>query len=543
MHLSKSSQNWPEWYQGAGEYSGRGTVYSDELGKLIEGEFSVTWNDHGECRISCSPSNLDMIELLRLSDEFDKFRDLSVSTDMGQFLAKKCYLDGLTLGFPGASGIRFISLVACFVATGIAPVFWNAPVINLVSRFQPQQPIAQHPLRPLQPSSVPAPAHIRLESTIDSDRRPSGFCQFRVGDSAAFIDYLPDYEEKQQRLHNGTSKSEVTCMIVGFLRSNALLDADSILQWFPSDVFALLSFASGTSVGLGLIEIRGSHGQLHSRVHVSSLPGEYVDGPVVVGDFPHGSEDQQSGLGPLISVALIANAEALERVRHLSDAITAAKSELQTPERAFSTIVRALDGISNRLQLNRRHLLQELKGSEPDQIRKVLVDARDAVKQIAQQMTVAGAASSEVATVQRIASRVEQADAIEDSFGLTIPRLLQHYGLHDERAIADCYSARPRFDGLTWPAALNKYRAGVIHKGHIDFSGGVPMSDVVSITKHLVDVASRICLKEIGYLGTYNPFNDAATQVVRIDWITSAEHVELFSLGGKSPSMFRRIGF
>jgi hypothetical protein len=471
-----------------------------------------------------------MIELLRLSDDFDKFRNLSIRTDAGEFLAKKCYCDGLTLRFPGECAIRFITLTASFVCTGVEPVLWNAPVVNLVSRFQPQRPIVQHPLRPIQPSST------------DDERRPNGFCQFSFAGSLAFIDHLSNYEEKQKRLLDGTSQSEVTCMMVGFVPSDVQFDADSILQWFPSDVFTLLSLASGTSVGLGLIEVRGSNGQLHSRVHVSSLPEGFVSGPVIVGDFPHGS-GQQSGLGPMISAGLMAGAEAMEKVRHLSDAITAAKSELQTPERAFSTIVRALDGLSNRLQLNRRHLLQELTGSEPDQIRKVLVDARDAIKQIAQQMPTVSTASSEVATVQRIASRVEQADAIEDSFGLTLPRLLQRYGLHDEQAIADCYSARPRYDGLTWPAALNKYRAGVIHKGHIDFSGGVPMSDVVSITKHLIDVATRICLKEIGYLGAYNPFNDAATQIVTVDWVTSAQHVELFSLHGKAPSMFRRVGF
>ena len=464
-----------------------------------------------------------MLDFLRLSDEFDGFRDLRIRTNTGEFVAGKGYLDGLTIQSPERSSLRFVTLTASFVCAGVEPALWNAPVLNLLSRFQSQQPIMQHRLRPSQPSTIP-------------------FCQFGFAGSTAFIDYFPDYEEKQERLLNGKSKAEVTCMMVGFVPPSEQYDTESILRWFPSDGFALLSLATGTSVGIGFIEVRNAKGQLHTRVHVSSRPEDFVEGPVVVGDIPHGL-GQQSGLGPLISTALLSSHEAMKKVLHLTDAITAAKSELQTPERAYSTIVRALDGLSNQLQLNRRHLLQELTGNEPDQIRNVLVDAKDGVMQIAKQMELAGAISSAIATVRRIASRVEQADAIEDSFGLTLPRLLKHYGFQDELAIASCYATRPRYDGLTWPDALNKYRAGVIHKGHIDFSGGVPMADVVSITRHLIDVVTRICLKEIGYLGTYNPFNSAATQTVTADWVTSAQHMELFGLHGKVPSMFKRIGF
>jgi hypothetical protein len=97
--------------------------------------------------------------------------------------------------------------------------------------------------------------------------------------------------------------------------------------------------------------------------------------------------------------------------------------------------------------------------------------------------------------------------------------------------------------GDTWNQALNKYRGSVIHRGFLDYSTGVVMGDVVSLTRHLVDVAIRVCLKEAGYAGTYNPFNRTAMQRNQIDWVTNETSIAQFGFNGHTPKLFKTIRF
>jgi hypothetical protein len=159
-----------------------------------------------------------MIELLRLADEFDKFQNLCIRTDTGEFLAKKCYLDSLTLKVPGRSEIQFITLIASFERAGVAPECWNTPVINLVSRFQPQQPIVNHPLRRLYPRNISIHGQPEKQPETADEIRRRDFCQFVFSGLPAFIDYLPSYEERKEKLRAGMSQSEVTCMMVTYRR-------------------------------------------------------------------------------------------------------------------------------------------------------------------------------------------------------------------------------------------------------------------------------------------------------------------------------------
>ncbi len=48
--------------------------------------------------------------------------------------------------------------------------------------------------------------------------------------------------------------------------------------------------------------------------------------------------------------------------------------------------------------------------------------------------------------------------------------------------------------------------AGVIHRGYLDYGAEAEILDVLWYTRHLIDIAARIAMKEVGYDGIYDPF-------------------------------------
>ena len=141
----------------------------------------------------------------------------------------------------------------------------------------------------------------------------------------------------------------------------------------------------------------------------------------------------------------------------------------------------------------------------------------------------------------RIADRALSADSTDDKFGLSLGRILSYYKLDDEAAVASFYTKHPRRDGFTWAQALDVYRGGVIHRGFLDYSTGTEIMDVVCCTRHLIDIAIRVCLREIGYGGTYNPMNMAATQQSPLDWVKTDQSIGLFGYNGMIPKMIKYV--
>jgi hypothetical protein len=120
--------------------------------------------------------------------------------------------------------------------------------------------------------------------------------------------------------------------------------------------------------------------------------------------------------------------------------------------------------------------------------------------------------------------------------------VLKHFDLHDQVAIEEFYRTYPRVDGITWNQALNKYRGGVIHRGFLDYSSDVLMDDVVCCTRHLIDIAIRICFRVSGYEGTYNPFNRAAMQRNEVGWVIDGTSIGQFGFNGRIPNLFKTVG-
>jgi hypothetical protein len=533
------------WFQSFGIYEGDGTVFSETLGRAIRGRFSIKWDDLGNLSVHCFPTNLELHECMRIAEDFDKFHDLIVATESGCFRARQCYCSGptLSLGQQGGSATLKFSTLACTFITSEnrVPSIWNASLTNFLMDLRHCPGVAdRHPLRiyqtPIIPENFPGDKLAMARFIANSKNR---IVAFEFNGSTAFIEHLPSYDEVKADLKDHRSPNRVTSVMVGTIPTGAGFEPEDVREWFPADILFGLTFASGSRVGLGVIDLRDQDGRFCARIHLSFASGRYTDGHLTLSDLVHANA-VDSGLGPFLTCLLKASDVSMRRIRLLAAAIDLSQDTLETPDHAFAFIVRALDGLANDLKLTKSNLRAELPAATGDQVGKILLGASKSIHRLSRGGCSPADAKAKAALV-RIADRTLSADSTDDKFGLSLGRILSYYQLDDETAVASFYTKYPRRDGFAWTQALDVYRGGAIHRGFIDYSAGIEIMDVVCCTRHLIDIAIRICLREIGYGGTYNPINMAATQQSPIDWVKTEQNIGLFGYNGRIPKMIEYV--
>ena len=519
-------------YEEQGVYEGRGTVWSETLKSAITGRFRVTWSDRGGCRIDCFETNLSMPQSIAMLQDFNEFRGLKIQCEGAAFQAARCYIayadegDGLESNQPD---ISFTTLEGEYIASPDKPRFWIVSLLNLVAE-----------ILPFRSNGTPHPL-LRKTEPLNTASAVPRYIPLRFNGEEAFIEQLPYYEQRSQALKDGAETVLSTAILAGAVPNSAGLDIEAVKDWLPIASADALSLATGVSVGIGNIELRDENGVLNRRIHIPFQNKNFKPNHSFVTDPAH-ARTGRSAIGTLAQNAIDSSVETKKRFRLLVSAIEEAQDAIGTPDHAYTYIVRALDGIANIRGVNRTRLADALSATCAQNTRQILFEARDKVRK--EELTYRKAGDTATADVlARIASRAEQADAIEDSFGLSLTRLLRIYGLLDEAAINDFYSKSPRPDGRSWVQALNLYRSGVIHRGYLDYSAEAEILDVLRFTRHLVDIAARIAMKEVGYAGTYDPLNESATQQADIDWIKSDTQVKQFGFHGMGPKLFKFIGF
>jgi hypothetical protein len=511
------------WYEEQGVYEGRGTVWSDTLKSPITGRFRLTWSDSKGCRIECFETGLNPLQSLLILQDFSEFRDLEIQCEGAVVRGARCYRVN-ALESANAEGeqieLSLTTLEAEYIVSPERPRFWAVSLVNFVAEILPfRDSAAPHLLRGGAPGWIPL--------SFNGD--------------AAFIEPLPDYELRTQSLKNGIETVSTTAIFAGTIPGSAGLDIKAVKDWLPTAAADALSLATGISVGIGLIELRREDGTLNRRIHIPFQNKEFKPNHSFVTD-PAQARTGRSAVGTLAQNAIESSVETKKRFRLLVSAIEEAQDAIETPDHAYTYIVRALDGMANILGLNRTRLADLLPAASAQTTRQILYEARDRLKKEER----ANRQSGEIATadiLERIASRAEQADAIEDSFGLSLTKLLRIYDLNDESAMRDFYGKSPRPDGRSWVQTLNRYRSGVIHRGYLDYETEAEIIDVLRFTRHLVDIAARIAMKEVQYTGTYDPLNESATQQADLDWVKSDVQVKQFGFHGMGPKPFKFIGF
>ena len=489
------------WYQGKDFYEGRGTVWSKTLRSPIAGRFRVTWSDKSGCRIECFETNLSLPQSLAILQDFDEFRDLEILCEEAAFRAVRCYrADAVDeAGLEGKQAdLILTTLEAEYIASAEKPRFWAVSLVNFVAE-----------ILPFRDNAIPHPLRGGREPLI-TDRAAPRWIPLTFNGDEAFIEQLPDYEQRAKALKDRTETILTTAIFAGAIPNSAGFDIDAVKAWLPIAAADALSLATGISVGIGLIELRNENGALNRRIHIPFQNRDFKRNHTFISDPAH-ARTGRSALGALAQNAIESSAEKRKRFRLLVSAIEEAQDVIETPDHAYTYIVRALDGLANIHKVNRTRLADSLPAGCAQTTRLILFEARDKLKKEERTYRKSGDTAT-AGILERIASKTEQADAIEDSFGISLTKLLRIYGLRDEDAMSDFYRQSPRPDGTSWVETLSRYRAGVIHRGYLDYGAEAEILDVLWYTRHLIDIAARIAMKEVGYGGIYDPFNLSATQ-------------------------------
>lgn len=183
------------------------------------------------------------------------------------------YSTHITVG-DGLEELRIVIEVsgAAFEVLRIEPPrHWVVPLLNFISTFPQRGPATdRHPLRDYHTSVVPGNLSNEIrEAVFEVANKKNRLILFEFEERPGFVERLPVYEELEDDLREGRTRSAATAVVVGEVGSRAARELDDT---FPSDVAALLSLATGAEVSAPSLEFRDQEGRLVRCVHYHLSP-------------------------------------------------------------------------------------------------------------------------------------------------------------------------------------------------------------------------------------------------------------------------------
>lgn len=407
--------------------------------------------------------------------------------------------------------LRFSAHSGRFMRRPAEPVvYWAVPLINFTFSFASHyREIYSHPLRTWRPAPIPAD----LPEEEAERFRLCAFLRarligFNYQGRAAFIEPLPEYEERVGSLEEQRQPRVITSTMVGYVGGNST-STDAIHSWFPFYLYPVLGLMSGREIGSPWIEWRDAEGKIVGRSHISIRCPSYDRG---FASFRTGS-DEQAGL-------LLTQAQDSPEAREtwlagvIRNLLRSAKEDLLELRAAF--VFLALDHLCERFGFSSQDLAAPLDRETRTQVRSILQFTANQLRSVADLQS----SDEEGAAVRKIADRASGMDQKDRAFGASVVALLHHFGFAHDVAIASRNYQEVRLDSRSWDAALSHWRGVVLHGGYFDFnSGPYDFEVIMSTCFHLHDVAVRIILKLLGYTGSYQPAVSLLPNPQLVDWV------------------------
>jgi len=320
-----------------------------------------------------------------------------------------------------------------------------------------------------------------------------------------FIEILSNYDEKAQILSSSQSKYQITSLMVGCYKNMPKnLEFDETMKHLPTHFSLLLSFASGSYVGVPWIELRASNGRLVSRLHTSisweQLP--YQKGII--------SLDQSRGWG---ITNLLTNAP-LKIEQNLREAIRLAikvrhYNYLTYLSDIMADLFRAFDTLSQSYGAIKHNFEKEINPSSYQEIQKIIHKAYEDILVIGNQTNgqekdfINGKIANDRVKNALNPKNPDEADSIIN--------MVTALGLKDIDIIPD---------RTKWRNDINRYRNQVIHDVYFDFDIPIQnqsLSEAGTYLVHLYDLLIRIILKMLNYDGIYKSY--LKDGIVLVDWV------------------------
>ena len=132
------------------------------------------------------------------------------------------------------------------------------------------------------------------------------------------------------------------------------------------------------------------------------------------------------------------------------------------------------------------------------------------------------------AALQRIESRISNANNIDGDFGMKVMGVLSQYNMPDLAIMEKAYSHRTQSKGKSWIQTLSQLRNAPLHEGFFHIRDGTfDIDEILRIENHLHDILIRIVLKILEYQGEYQPrVIEHLVDKETVDWVTEKTNVK-----------------
>jgi hypothetical protein len=436
---------------------------------------------------------------------------LMIEVKAGKLTAEGIIFVNYAISYPTNSIQLFFSpIISQYdIPNSNPPKYWVLPLINFVTEFRDRRKdLDNHPLRIFIKKEIPdgltAKDHVIAESYANSK---NNLIVFTFQDNLGFIEQLPDYIERYEKLNGGLERRLITALMVGPINNNSI-DFDELKKWFPLEYLYLLGLATGIEVGFPWIEFRDDKGKLIRRLHKKSMLPSFNKGPSPL--------EVSNGIGELLTVS-IKNPDFGKSYLNvaINQCIKGGISGII--EDRLSHFCRGIEALCNEFGLNREDLKNKLNEQDRIKIDKILIEASKQAQMLASEKKNQGELDT-FNVISRIASRIKSAPTGTDSFfGDSLKKLLCKFSLNDADILEQYYLSKYN---TSWRKRISSYRGAVTHRGYFD----IPtlhnnLAEAVIISQHLHDILLRIIFKILNYNGQYCPTVFKWESLVEIDWV------------------------
>ncbi|MBD2456997.1 hypothetical protein H6G80_23340 [Nostoc sp. FACHB-87] len=377
----------------------------------------------------------------------------------------------------------------------LTPKYWIIPLTNLITDFSQRE---------------------ILETDVNRFY-PHRLINFKYNNSQCWIEPLPDYDHRKNRLNLEQEHCTITSIMVGEVGSMSIATAD-VERNFPFDLLYVLGLATGTEVQVPWIEFRDENYKLVKRIHHNIYPLPYIKGHVAIkGNEP----DPNSGIGTLLEKSLSSSHFRQSYLRGSLELTIQAGDPKQRLSNRKDLLIRALESLCKKYEVNNQILNSGLNDAQKTQLNTIINDVVTQIKSITE-------SGSERNILNRIAERIRNSTKKDNDFGLAVVYLLNRpeFQLQDATIIDDHYHRNPRTDGRkSFAGILSYYRGAVFHEGYFNFDSKYDFEDVVRYLKHLHDILIRINLKMLNYDGNYQTVVSNKSSK-HVNWVTNMTQAE-----------------
>jgi hypothetical protein len=544
--IEKYSPKLKPWFSSEISYEGQGSAeFKNPIGR-IEGKTTISVNELGDIKVEMEYEHLVGENANAISGNF-KFlqflyryssKDGTVIYDTGEEGKNPC--SKLTVNAQEGtfvsegkiywSSIELQNKLVFWISRGTfemsqrrQPKYWVVPLTNFISTFHwnLQTRFTKHPLWLYSMPVIPETEDKeKVAKAMFAGMSKSMMIGFDFGGTTGFIQPLPDYGNKKEKLESGKERQCVTALMVGEITK----EMDPI--WFPYDYTNLLSLASGAKVGAPWLEFRDDEGKLVNRKHFPTYKGGYDKGYAVI-------EIIHDDFGQLISRA--SNSPEFGQtyfrilVSHLTELISQHHFETRMTilSRAFEGLFSAMDKLHN---IGKTNLMAYLPSQYKAKVKPVLRKASDEIKELYQRSQKDNSTKDTIYSLKRIKDRIDNASNTDKDFGLKVLDLLNFYQMPDAVIMERYYSQLPE-GKASWAGFLSSVRNSPLHEGYFAIQDGTFDSDeIINVEDHLHDILVRIALKILEYDREYQPkVIDHLVDGKTRGWVT--ENISAIDLG------------